>query len=701
MLIGSAAVPIAQAQGTPQEAPESVLFGVGYEWSNYDNDIQALTGISLKNILVDVMKAADDSGIELVLAEVTSGSSSVIIDQYEGNSTTWTMENGSSIELTEVHTDLFVRHGVLVDTAVITSWTDLSMQSDANWDVIYSIDSQQLFTLDAEYIEYIDADGLLHGMDLQLSSNMQNSLEVDFVGEVSGNDETLPFNVQLDAMINYAINDLNSEVRLGTPSPIHNYVSSDYERVEWECEKVDWNRENSGVYMAGDSVEVYDECDSFTGDYTTSSHYSLGLSGIPAEDIGLEVDELDVSIGDTFNSTGHFDNDEPEFGGEIEFGDFLQDVIIDEDGTEVRAVEMFGAPVSITMPSVVALSGAEAVMGDGTSPTMWDTIGEEIAEMVEGIDGDGGDGGDDGDDTYTCDNGEEIPSHWVNDDFEDCEDGSDEGVEEGGDDDDREDGDHGDDDHGDDDREDGDHGDDDPGDDDREGGDCYDEEGYLVPCEDDEGPDISERLEAIINAFGDSTIESTMEAFGENLEDRLGNYEEDLAYVDADARMLWSEELGKCVGFQILVADEDENWYTLVGPESDALPAAPILTSIEYIIGGSSAEDEIVQMGSQDSLDDLVDESGHDVSSVEDAVRGGTPADNNTGVDDNNTGVDDNNTGNVDNTDEKDDANESADSAEKLASEGGFVPFVSPLATIGIIALAGFAITRKRDKPFA
>jgi len=696
MLIGSAVAPIAQAQAVPTEAPESVLFGVGYEWSNYDNDINALTGISLENILVDVMKAADDSGIELILAEVTSGSSSVIIEQYDGDSTTWDVD-GTSVDLTMSHTDVFVRHGILVDTAVITSWSD----DRANWDLIYSIDSQQLYTLDVEYVEYIDADGLLYGMDLQLSMNSQQTLEIDFLGEIGGDDATLPFNIQLDAMVNYEIDSLTSEVRLGEPSPIHNYVSSDYDEISWECgnqeaqyNPLDFDGENN------ESVRVHDSCDSFTGDYSTSSHYSLALSGIPAEDVGMEADELDISIADQFSDNGHFDEDEIEFEGYIGFGDFLQDVIIDETGTEVLAVEMFGAPFSITMPSVVAYSTMNAVMGSGTSPTMWDAIVDEL-EFLDDIDG--GEAEEE-EGTYICDNGEEIPSHWVNDGFEDCADGSDEGVDEGeGGDDDTYTCDNGEEipreyvNNGYEDCEDG----SDEGVDEGEGGgeDCYDENGNMEPC-DDEGPDISERLETIITAFSESTIESTMEAFGENLEVRLSNYEEDLAYVDANARLLWSEDLGKCVGFQIVVADEDDYWYTLVGPESDAYNQAPISTSIEYIIGGSTAEDEIILMESEDSLDDLVDESVHDVTDVNDALRGA-------GVDipveeeEEEVVVPGNETDDTTIPDEKDDSNESAGDAEKLASEGGFVPFVSPLATIGIIALAGLAISRKRDKPFA
>ena len=423
MLIGSAVVPIANAQPADSpEAPESVLFGIGYEWSNYDNDINALTGISLENILIDVMKAADDSGIELVLAEVTSGSSSVIIEQYDGDSTTWDV-NGTSVDLTMSHTDLFVRHGILVDTALITSWSD----DKANWDLIYSIDSQQLFTLDVEYVEYIDGDGLLYGMDLQLSMNSQQTLEVDLLGKISGENETLPFNIELDAMINYGIDSLTSEVRLGEPSPIHNYVSSDYDEVSWECiDDGTYIPQNVWEYNGGNAVDVRDYCDTFTGDYETSSQYSLALSGIPAEEIGLEADLLDISIADQFTSTGHFDEDDIELGGYIEFGDFLQEVTIDEAGTEVLAVEMLGAPFSITMPSVVAMSAEKAVMGDGTSPTMWETIAGEFEFLDEGEDEDSEDG------TYICDNGEEIPSSWVNDDYEDCEDGSDEGVEEEG-----------------------------------------------------------------------------------------------------------------------------------------------------------------------------------------------------------------------------------------------------------------------------
>ena len=676
MLIGSAVVPIAQAQPTT-EAPESVLFGIGYEWSNYDNDIDALTGISLENILIDVMKAADDSGIELILAEVTSGSSSVIIEQYDGDSTSWDVD-GTSVDLTMSHTDLFVRHGILVDTAVITSWSD----DRANWDLIYSVDSQQLYTLDIEYVEYIDANGLLYGMDLQLSMNSQQTLEVDFLGDIGGDEATLPFNIQLDAMVNYEIDSLTSEVRLEEPSPIHNYVSSDYDEISWECGNYNMN---SDVQIEWEEVQVRDNCDSFTGDYSTSSQYSFALSGIPAEDVGMAADELDISIADQFTDNGHFDEDEIEFEGYIGFGDFLQDVTIDETGTEVRAVEMFGAPFSITMPSVVAYSTMNTVMGSGTSPTMWDVIEDELGALF--------DGEEEEEDTYTCDNGEEIPSHWVNDGFEDCEDGSDEGVDEEG--------------QGeDDDTYTCDDGEEIPshwvndGAEDCDDGSDEGVEGWETNDEGD-GPEPSQRLETIMTAFGESTIESTMETFSENLEDRLANYEEDFAYDDVNARMLWSEDLGKCVGFQILVADEGY-WYTLVGPESDAYGEAPVQTSVEYLIGGSTAEDEIVQMESEDSLDDLVDESVHDVTDVNDALRGA-------GVDipveeveeEEEEVVPGNETGDTTIPDEKVDSNESAGDAEKLASEGGFVPFVSPLATIGIIALAGLAISRKRDKPFA
>ena len=238
---------------------------------------------------------------------------------------------------------------------------------------------------------------------------------------------------------------------------------------------------------------------------------------------------------------------------------------------------------------------------------------------------------DDGEDKFYCDNGNEIPYDWVNDGYDDCGDGSDESDSED------------------------------------EG--CYDDDGNEEAC-----PEPSERLMDIIEAFDESIIGSVMEEFSENLEDRLSNYEEDLAYTDGDARMLWSEDLGMCVGFQIIVKDEDNQWYSLVGPQSDMYADAPVSIGVVYLIG-ATAEDEIVLMETEDSLDDLVDESEHDVTNIFEALRdAGAP-------------------------DPDDPDATKKDDADEIASKGGFVPFVSPLASIAMLALAGLVLSRRRKEP--
>ena len=59
---------------------------------------------------------------------------------------------------------------------------------------------------------------------------------------------------------------------------------------------------------------------------------------------------------------------------------------------------------------------------DSGMDSLADAVGEQMETWFEEVfESSGGD-------EFVCDNGQEIPTHWVNDDYDDCEDGSDEGV---------------------------------------------------------------------------------------------------------------------------------------------------------------------------------------------------------------------------------------------------------------------------------
>ena len=70
--------------------------------------------------------------------------------------------------------------------------------------------------------------------------------------------------------------------------------------------------------------------------------------------------------------------------------------------------------------------------------------------------------------------------------------------------------------------------------------DTYEDDRMCMTVE--ELPEFLQTLETIGEAFGESNFESTLEAFGENLEDRLGSITEDIAYTGANFVMLWSRD---------------------------------------------------------------------------------------------------------------------------------------------------------------
>ena len=78
---------------------EHFAFGMEYDWTNMDTDFETMTGLALDEILGDVMQSADDAGIDLLILEELTGTSSMIIDQYEDGSTMLDYD-GSTVEVT-------------------------------------------------------------------------------------------------------------------------------------------------------------------------------------------------------------------------------------------------------------------------------------------------------------------------------------------------------------------------------------------------------------------------------------------------------------------------------------------------------------------------------------------------------------------------------------------------------------------------
>ncbi|CAI8195229.1 MAG: Uncharacterised protein [Methanobacteriota archaeon] len=208
----------------------------------------------------------------------------------------------------------------------------------------------------------------------------------------------------------------------------------------------------------------------------------------------------------------------------------------------------------------------------------------------------------------------------------------------------------------------------------------------------DEVPEWLMELGAILEAFGESDFEETLEDFGSNLEDRLGDITEDIAYTDAQFMMWWSPSHHTVVGASLVVADNMDTWYTLVGPQisevySDEVSvntgAPPVTIGLNYLIGGA-ASSAATDMADAQSVEEIADTAAHaeDMGEFAQVLE-------DAGVDPASIGIDP-----VDETPAE------PETAEDMIDEGIFgLPSVSGLATIAILALAGIVVAqRNRDE---
>ena len=729
------------------EDAEPIAFGIEYDYSNLNTDIESMIGLDLTEIFQEVMAAGDDAGIDLLIGRVTTGTTTIVFEQYDGDMVTLDVD-GTPTDFSTKITELTVRHGVLDDFAVNAEWDD----SYAGIELTVGYDAEQLFNADVLYTEYFDADMGLHGMDMEMEIDAMIEYSVGISGELSGDGESLPFDVELKIGTSYEINNGLLEVRMDEPSPVYNEMVNlqPGEQLAWSCNS-DEGSDPASISDDDGEIGVTDQCSERNIHYETATSVVFELTGIPTEELGLPAGDFDISITDSV--TDLYDGEVELFfmGGAMKLLDEPSQMITIDDGSTLEVHQAYASPTPLAFPAMWAMMWANSVVGSGDYPTIVDALMgnanfEEIfGDFADGIAGDG----EDDEDYFVCANLNEISRDFMDDGYDDCGDNSDEefwctdndgnswqispwSVNDGWE--------------------------DCPNGEDETMGPQYDIYINMMGSSEDEmefdyevrgldynedyevswtvtndegttsdagsmavtdqndvyeaeiaeinGPgeyciDIevtrlsddvmisesqecdsvsrdmepSDKVITIVEAIGESTLENALEIFGENLENRLSNFEDDfdIAYEDGMAYALFDAEDDRFVGFQVVASPGGTQWYTLIGPQSNAYGTPTRGVSVTYFTG-LAAQEEAEVIEDQTELADLVDLTTHNTDEVEAVNEGIDPE-----------------TLPEESTDEE--TNTTQDEVSSL------LPFVSPLMTVSIIALAGMFVTiRSKDE---
>ena len=293
------------------------------------------------------------------------------------------------------------------------------------------------------------------------------------------------------------------------------------------------------------------------GTFTTLTGYLLSadISGIPTEEIGVNLDTFNVELSDNVPGQGSFSENFLNIDGQMAEWNWecppvggTEDLTIDDTTVEVQCG--LAAPVSPGMAVMMAQSLAPAF--DNGVQELSSVLQQQIESWIEEISG-----GDGGDDVFVCDNGEEIPANWENDGEEDCSDGSDEN------------------------------------------------DGSM------EGSEQSERLVSMMEALMESNLNKTMEAFSEKLDELVEDNVPSEPIIDLEdscALLFWTTDDSRVVGIAILNSEE-----LLLGPSVFGLKTHDVELNVLYHDGDNArtAKTDIVGIT---ELRDIAPESKHDNS---------------------------------------------------------------------------------------
>ena len=450
-----------------EDTVEHYAYGIEYDWSNLDDDATSMTGISIKDVLLDITKAAEDTGFELILAQETTGTSSIIVDQYTGADTTYNF-GGADVAATPHYTQLTVRHGLMADAAIMTEWSD----SSASWDVTFTADSENILVMDILYVEYRNADNEMMGAAIDQSMTFTQGLELGLIGTLTSEAYTdddsgeqhdaasVPLDVSFEVGMTYEILSNHAELVLGEASDLPNALKEldAGESLEWEClseiensstetsteTHTEWDEDTGEQTEVSEVItRVKNPCESLTGAFSTKTSLNIQVSGLPAEELGYPAGDWDIDITDSITDSGTHDADEIDLQHRFSLEEgSAQTLTIDGESMDVLQAD--SSPFPFGFEALMDDAMEEAIEGSDDGMTIADmlegTILQEAADEWAGglADTNGG-----GDDYYsdrvlfTCDDGQQLTrwggediieySDLVNDGYSECNDGSDEG----------------------------------------------------------------------------------------------------------------------------------------------------------------------------------------------------------------------------------------------------------------------------------
>ena len=560
---------------------DSVIWGISYDWANYENDIEEITGIDTNAANEDLEAAADYAGFLLESDQVISGMTQFFIESWDDDETVEiTDANGDTHEVTKRVTELTIRHGNLGDMGFTAAWTD----ENESIDIWMSASTEQLFVIDAAYTEYVDDELMVYGGDLDMSGEFALESNMEFNLQVIAANEVLAPELGMGFSVSFEIPSINSQWRTDEPLDYLHHLSEE---------------PTGDSNDSTDNGSVGDEYQSglIEGDFSTITGYSMMLSieGIPAEDFDINLDAFNVQLSDSIPGQGIFSEEMnvlsgaawdwecPPVGG-------VENVNINPSSNETVSAQCgLAPPISMGMASMMAISMMSAL--DSGVQELFSAIEEQVGAWMEEIAPE--------EDTFVCDNGEEIPAEWENDGEIDCEDGSDEN-ESGG------------------------------------GGTYTCDNGQVIPeawvndgeedCEDgsdeDGSEDVFQKYIDMFEALNNSNLEKTMEAFGEKLEGLLEDNDpsEPLANLDDMCPiMFWDTSNSRVLGMALMATDEGDDYEVLLGPEILGVKQHSYELSVLYLTGQDAADAKLDALGLSE-LRDLAPESKHDVEELYDIL---------------------------------------------------------------------------------